>query len=131
MGALDTAVGDFAYVSHNTYFRPSDSMGKATGFQHYDVGMEATYDLQKLPKDETVQGDVWLLELSYEQIGDYHAGITFTPQQRVAFAVEIFDVVELHELEAGNQRLEQFAILFLAGRRQGAERPAMERLIER
>jgi hypothetical protein len=56
--------------------------------------IDRIYDLQKLPKDETVQGDVWLLELSYEQIGDYHAGITFTPQQRVAFAAEIFDAGE-------------------------------------
>ena len=34
---------------------------------------------------------MWLLELSYEQIADYHLGMVFTPQQRVAFAIELFD----------------------------------------
>jgi len=67
--------------------------GSRGGHASYPL-IDRTYDLQKLPKDETVQGDVWLLELSYEQIGDYHAGITFTPQQRVAFAAEIFDAGE-------------------------------------
>jgi len=47
-GVILTAVGDFAYVAHDQYFRPSGPLGKSTGFQHYDVGMEATYDLQKL-----------------------------------------------------------------------------------
>jgi hypothetical protein len=67
--------------------------GSRGGHVSYPM-IDRIYDLQKLPKDETVQGDVWLLELSYEQIGDYHAGITFTPQQRVAFAAEIFDAGE-------------------------------------
>jgi hypothetical protein len=53
--------------------------------------IDRTYDLQKLPKDVTVDGDMWLLELSYEQIADYHLGMVFTPQQRVAFAAELFD----------------------------------------
>ncbi len=67
--------------------------GSRGGHASYPL-IDRTYDLQKLPRDETVQGDVWLLELSYEQIGDYHAGITFTPQQRVAFAAEILDAGE-------------------------------------
>jgi hypothetical protein len=38
---------------------------------------------------------MWLLELSYEQIADYHLGMVFTPQQRIAFAAELFDKAEL------------------------------------
>ena len=53
--------------------------------------IDRTYDLRKLPKGVTVEGDMWLLELSYEQIADYHLGMVFTPQQRVAFAIELFD----------------------------------------
>jgi hypothetical protein len=53
--------------------------------------IDRTYDLHKLPRGVTVDGDMWLLELSYEQIADYHLGMVFTPQQRVAFAAELFD----------------------------------------
>ena len=53
--------------------------------------IDRTYDLNRLPKGESIEGDIWLLELSYEQIADDHARIVFTPQQRVAFAAEIFD----------------------------------------
>jgi hypothetical protein len=53
--------------------------------------IDRIYDLRKLPKGVTVEGDMWLLELSYEQIADYHLGMVFTPQQRVAFAAELFD----------------------------------------
>ena len=34
---------------------------------------------------------MWLLEMSYDEIADYYSGIDFTPQQRVAFAAELFD----------------------------------------
>jgi hypothetical protein len=53
--------------------------------------IDRSYDLRKLPKNVKVDGDVWLLELSYEQTADYHVGMTFTPQQRVAFCAEVFD----------------------------------------
>jgi hypothetical protein len=53
--------------------------------------IDRVYDLHKLPKNVRVEGDVWLLELSYDQIADYHAGMTFTLQQRVAFAAELID----------------------------------------
>ena len=54
--------------------------------------IDRTYDLRKLPKGVSVEGNMWLLELSYEQIADYHLGMVFTPQQRVAFAAELFDM---------------------------------------
>jgi len=53
--------------------------------------IDRVYDLRKLPKDVSVDGDIWLLELAYDQVADYYAGLTFTPQQRVAFAAELYD----------------------------------------
>ena len=49
------------------------------------------YDLKKITKKITPESDTWLLEISYEQIAEYFAGIDFTPQQRVSFAAELFD----------------------------------------
>jgi hypothetical protein len=67
--------------------------GTQGGHPSYPV-IDKEYDLHKLPAGVTVSGDMWLLELSYEQIADYHIGMVFTPQQRVAFAVELFDSAE-------------------------------------
>lgn len=36
-------------------------------------------------------GDMWLIELSYEEIAPYPPGMDFDPRQRVAFAAELFD----------------------------------------
>jgi len=47
-GLVFTAVGDFAYVAHDRYFRVAGPLGQATGFQHYDAGLIATYDLDNL-----------------------------------------------------------------------------------
>lgn len=67
--------------------------GTRGGHTSYPL-LERTYYLRKLPKDASVEGDMWLLELSYEQIADYHLGMVFTPQQSVAFAAELFDVAD-------------------------------------
>lgn len=64
---------------------------RAGGHFSYPL-LDRTYDLRKLPQGVTVEGDMWLLELSYEQIADYHLGMVFTPQQRVAFVAELFDL---------------------------------------
>jgi hypothetical protein len=56
--------------------------------------IDRQYDLRKLPKDVTPEGDAWLLELSYSQIADYYPGQEFSVQQRVAFAAELFDGAE-------------------------------------
>ncbi len=55
---------------------------------------ERVYNLKRLPKDTGIDGDMWLLKISYEEIADYHPAIDFTPQQRVAFAAELFDEAE-------------------------------------
>ncbi|MBK5295159.1 MAG: S8 family serine peptidase [Acidobacteriia bacterium] len=64
--------------------------GTRGGHPSYPL-IDRTYDLLRLPKGVVVDGDMWLVELSYEQIADYHLGMVFTPQQRVAFAAELFD----------------------------------------
>ena len=45
----------------------------------------------KVPPNLTVEGDSWLIEIAYEQTAEYHPAMTFPPQQRVAFAAELFD----------------------------------------
>jgi hypothetical protein len=64
--------------------------GTRGGHASYPM-IDRTYDLKKLPKGVEVEGHMWLLELSYEQIADYHLGMVFTPQQRIGFAIELFD----------------------------------------
>jgi hypothetical protein len=53
--------------------------------------LERLYNLRKLPPNLTVEGDSWLIEINYEQTAEYHPAMTFPPQQRVAFAAELFD----------------------------------------
>jgi hypothetical protein len=53
--------------------------------------IDRTYDLHKVPKGASVEGDIWMVELSYDQTADYPLGMAFTPQQRVAFAAELYD----------------------------------------
>ena len=52
------------------------------------------YDLTRLPDGSETDNDLWMLEISYEQIADYYPGIDFSPQQRVAFAAELWDDAE-------------------------------------
>ncbi len=53
--------------------------------------IERLYHLHNLPANVEVEDDSWLLEISYEQIAEYHPAMNFPPQQRVAFAAELFD----------------------------------------
>jgi len=53
--------------------------------------LERLYNLRKLPPTVKVEGDLWLMEIAYEQKAEYHPAMTFPPQQRVAFAAEILD----------------------------------------
>jgi hypothetical protein len=64
--------------------------GSRSGHESYPW-IDRTYDLRKSMANVAPGGDTWLLEIVYEQIADYYPGITFNPQQRVAFAAEIFD----------------------------------------
>ena len=63
--------------------------------------LERLFNLRNLPAGTNVEGDFWLMEIAYEQTADYHPAMTFPPQQRVAFAAELFD---------RGQRLSQSAI---------------------
>jgi hypothetical protein len=47
-GLTISAIGDFAYVSHNHYFTGTGPDAESTGFQHYDAGAELRYDLDTL-----------------------------------------------------------------------------------
>lgn len=53
--------------------------------------LDRLYDLRKIPPGLTVDGDSWLVEVSYKQTAEYHAAMTFPPQQRIAFAAELLD----------------------------------------
>jgi Subtilase family len=53
--------------------------------------IERIYDLNRLPEDVVPADDLWLLEFSYEPAAEYYPGFTFSPQQRLAFAAELYD----------------------------------------
>ncbi|MCG3180470.1 MAG: hypothetical protein BIFFINMI_02831 [Phycisphaerae bacterium] len=45
-------------------------------------------------KERAAEGDMWLVELSYEEVAPYPPGMDFDPRQRVAFAAELVDLGE-------------------------------------
>ena len=47
-GVTLSGIADFGYVAHNPYFRVPGPFGKEDGFQHYDGGLELSYDLDTL-----------------------------------------------------------------------------------
>ena len=49
------------------------------------------YRLNRLPNGAVVSGDMWLVDLFYDEIADYYAGMVFTPSQRVGVVFELFD----------------------------------------
>lgn len=49
------------------------------------------YRLGRVSQEALPPNDLWIVELSYEQIADYYPGLDFSPQQRVAFAIELID----------------------------------------
>ena len=48
-------------------------------------------DRYKPGEKKAAEGDLWLLEISYDEIFPYPPGMDFDPRQRVAFAAELFD----------------------------------------
>lgn len=56
------------------------------------------YDLKRvaarLEENDESAGDLWLLELFYEELAVYCAGLDFTPEQRVGVAFALRDVGE-------------------------------------
>jgi Subtilase family len=67
--------------------------GSHGGHKSYPL-IERTYDLHRLPQGIVAVEDLWLLEFSYEQTAEYYPGFTFSPQQRLAFAAELYDGAE-------------------------------------
>jgi len=64
-----------------------------TGHKTYPL-VERAYDLRRLPDDVQPADDLWLLEFSNEQAAEYYPGLVFSPQQRLAFAAELYDQCE-------------------------------------
>jgi hypothetical protein len=62
---------------------------KRTNTAGYSL-LRREYDLSRVDIDE-VEDDLWVLELTYEEIADYLPSMTFPTQQRVAFAAELYD----------------------------------------
>jgi len=60
-GLVISILGDFAYVAHNSYFLAPGPFGKETGFQHYDCGAIASYDLNPVLSIPHRYGD-WQLK---------------------------------------------------------------------
>jgi hypothetical protein len=59
--------------------------------REFDIGLARLAEAKLTPPD-----DVWVIELSYEDIAEYFPGLEFSPQQRVAFVAELFDASEKH-----------------------------------
>lgn len=69
---------------------PAHRTAKVISHGSYPL-LERLYNLRKLPANLSLEGDSWLIEIAYEQTAEYHPAMTFPPQQRVAFAAELFD----------------------------------------
>lgn len=67
--------------------------GSRGGHKTYPM-VERIYDLNRLPKGVVPADDLWLLEFSYDQAAEYYPGLAFSPQQRLAFAAELYDEAE-------------------------------------
>jgi hypothetical protein len=81
----------------NVYLRaqPDARAHRAARAGHISYPLtERVYRLNRVPTGVRVTSDLWVIELSYEQIAEYFPGIDFSPQQRVAFAAELFDAGE-------------------------------------
>ena len=53
--------------------------------------IERHYSLHKISTEVPEDENFWLIEIEYEQVAEYHPTMIFPPQQRVAFAAEIYD----------------------------------------
>jgi hypothetical protein len=64
--------------------------GSRTGHRTYPL-IERLYDLANVPDNVVPTDDLWILEFSYQQVAEYYPAIDFSPQQRLAFAAELYD----------------------------------------
>ncbi|MDA1049775.1 MAG: S8 family serine peptidase [Planctomycetota bacterium] len=55
------------------------------------IDREYLLERYKPGSDKVAEGDLWVLELSYDEIAPYPPGMDFDPRQRVALAVELYD----------------------------------------
>jgi hypothetical protein len=55
--------------------------------------IDRRYKLNRFKPDgeKAAEGDMWLLELSYDEIAPYPSAMDFDPRQRVAFVAQLFD----------------------------------------
>ncbi len=53
--------------------------------------IDRTYRLDKVRHELGFHGDMWLIDLFYNEIAEYFSGMDFTPSQRVGVALELFD----------------------------------------
>jgi hypothetical protein len=91
----DAVTGVWACREVKVQFRPSPDItalrprGRRI-LSSYPV-IDRVYHLDNLPDGVTIDGDVWLLDLSYDEIADYYSGMEFTPLQRIGVAIELSD----------------------------------------
>jgi hypothetical protein len=79
-----------AHLLPHTRPKGSALRGSHASHKSYPL-LERIYDLTDAIKGIQIESDYWLMELAYEQTADYYPGISFSPQQRVSFAAELFD----------------------------------------
>lgn len=73
------------------------SVRGSRGNHHSYPLIEREYDLSgdKLAaKDVTPEGDLWILEIAYDETAEYFPSIEFSPQQRIGIAAELYDAAE-------------------------------------
>ena len=89
MPPLDTCVERLWLVNH----APAYSKERIAASGTIDLGIKSrkTRAIKTLFRSSPIQGDLWLLEFSYAELAEYYPGINFPPQQRVAFAAELYD----------------------------------------
>jgi len=84
----------------NALLKPSQdapSIRGSKGNHHSYPIIEREYDLSaKKLADKRVQvpGELWIVEIAYEETAEYYPGIEFSPQQRVGLAAELYDATE-------------------------------------
>jgi hypothetical protein len=71
------------------------SRGRHSSYPMIDRSYNLRTIIDKLSEKKTPPtDDVWIIELSYEEIAEYYPGSEFSPRQRVAFAAELIDTAE-------------------------------------
>ena len=93
----DAALGTWACRRVRAQLRPgpeATAIRRASGEHHSFPVIDRQYQLNKYKpgEEKAVDGDLWMVELSYEEIAPYLAATDFDPRERVAFAAELLDL---------------------------------------